>query len=167
MTVTETPAIIEPQQQSRRRGLHEMRPTLLVVGGLLAASVVAVGIAYAVRSSGPSGDIQTSTVEYKIRMPTTLAVGKHEIGLINDGTIDHEVVLFKTDLPANALPVRPDGDIDEEAPQLTNVGDSGDALKAGGTKSFTTAALSPGHYVAVCNLPGHYKLGMKLNVTVR
>jgi uncharacterized cupredoxin-like copper-binding protein len=140
---------------------------LVVVGGLLAASVVAVGIAYAVKSSGPAGDVQASTVEYKITMPTTLATGKHEIGLTNDGTIGHELVLFQTDLPANALPVGPDGDIDEEAPQLTNVGDSGESLKAGGTKSFKTTTLSPGHYVAVCNLPGHYKLGMKLNVTVR
>ena len=167
MTITETPTIIEPQKQSRRRGLREMRSTLLVVGGLLAASVVAVGIAYAVKSSGPAGDAQASTVEYAIRMPTTLAAAKHEIGLTNDGTIDHELVLFKTDLPANALPLSSDGDIDEEASQLTNVGDSGKPLKAGGTETFKTAVLSPGHYVAVCNLPGHYKLGMKLNVTVR
>jgi uncharacterized cupredoxin-like copper-binding protein len=32
--------------------------------------------------------------------------------------------------------------------------------------SFTTSSLVPGHYVAVCNLPRHYRLGMKLNVTV-
>jgi uncharacterized cupredoxin-like copper-binding protein len=49
---------------------------------------------------------------------------------------------------------------------LTNVADSGEPLKAGGTESFKTAQLSPGHYVAVCNLPGHYRLGMKLDVTV-
>ena len=140
---------------------------LLVVGGFLVASVVAVGIAYAVRSTGPAGDIQASTVEYRITMPTTLTAGKHQIGLTNDGKIGHELVLFKTDLPAGALPLSADGDIDEEAAQLTNVGDSGDALAAGGTKSFDTASLSPGHYVAVCNLPGHYRLGMKLNVTVR
>jgi uncharacterized cupredoxin-like copper-binding protein len=140
---------------------------LLVVGGLLAASVVAIGIAYAVKSSGPAGDVQASTVEYKIRMPTTLTAGKHEIGLTNDGSIGHELVLFKTDLPAAALPLSPDGDVNEESSQLTNVGDSGDALQAGGTKTFATARLSPGHYVAVCNLPGHYELGMKLNVTVR
>ena len=140
---------------------------LLVVGGLLVASVVAVGIAYAVRSTGPAGDIQASTVEYRITMPTTLTAGKHQIGLTNDGTIGHELVLFKTDLPADALPLSADGDVDEEAAQLTNVGDSGDSLAAGGTKTFSTSNLSPGHYVAVCNLPGHYRLGMKLNVTVR
>ncbi len=152
--------------RSRRRGWRELRPTLLVVVGFLAASVVAVGIAYAVRSTGPAGDVQATVVEYRITMPTTLATGKHEIGLTNDGTIGHELVLFKTDLPADALPLSADGDVNEEAPQLTNVGDSGDALAAGGTKSFTTSKLSPGHYVAVCNLPGHYELGMQLNVTV-
>jgi hypothetical protein len=27
--------------------------------------------------------------------------------------------------------------------------------------------LTPGHYVAVCNLTNHYKLGMYLDVTVK
>jgi uncharacterized cupredoxin-like copper-binding protein len=155
-------------EQRRRDGLHEMRPTLLAVGALLAASVVAVVIAYAVKSSsGPTGDIQASTVEYKIAMPMTLKPGKHTIGLVNHGTIAHELVLFKTALPANKLPLKPSGDVNEESPQLTSVGDSGEPLKAGGSESFHTAALSPGHYVAVCNLPGHYRLGMKLNLTVQ
>jgi uncharacterized cupredoxin-like copper-binding protein len=56
--------------------------------------------------------------------------------------------------------------VNEESPQLTSVADSGDALKPGATQSFNTDNLSPGHYVAVCNLPGHYRLGMKLNITV-
>jgi uncharacterized cupredoxin-like copper-binding protein len=60
-----------------------------------------------------------------------------------------------------------DGDVNEESPQLTNVADSGEPLKAGASVSFPTDPLQPGHYVAICNLPGHYKLGMKLNITVR
>jgi uncharacterized cupredoxin-like copper-binding protein len=134
---------------------------------VLLASTVAVVIAYAVRgSSGPGGDVQASTVEYKVRMPTTLKPGRHTIGYTNDGTLPHEIVVFKTDLPANRLPLSADGDVNEESSQLKSVADSGDALKPGGTKSFATAALTPGHYVAVCNLPGHYRLGMHLDVTV-
>jgi uncharacterized cupredoxin-like copper-binding protein len=154
--------------QSARPGWRDLRPMLLLVGSFLVLAAAAVGVAYAVKSSGgPAGDIQATTVEFKIRMPTALKTGKHTIGLTNDGTIGHEVVLFKTDLPANQLPTDANGEVEEESPRLTNVGDSGASLPAGGTKSFSTAALTPGHYVAVCNLPGHYKAGMRLNITVQ
>lgn len=141
---------------------------LLAVAVFLVASTVAVVIAYAVQgSSGPAGDIQASTVDYKVRLPATLSSGKHTIGFTNDGAVGHEIVIFKTALPADQLPLRADGDVDEESPLLTNVADSGDPLKPGGTESFATAALAPGRYVAVCNLPGHYGLGMRMDVTVR
>ncbi len=145
-----------------------MRGTLLTVGALLLASIVAVAIAYAVKgSSGPVGDVQATTVDFKVMMPTTLATGTHTIGLTNNGTVGHEVVLFKTDLAANSLPLKADGDVNEESRLLASVGDSGAPLKAGATESFKTANLTPGHYVAVCNLPGHYHLGMRLDITVR
>ena len=142
--------------------------TLLTVAALLLVSSVAVAIAYALKgSSAPAGDIQATTTNFKITMPTALTAGTHTIGLANSGTVGHEIVMFKTELAANDLPLKADGDVNEESPQLTSVADSGNALKPGATQSFKTANLSPGHYVAVCNLPGHYRLGMKLNITVR
>jgi uncharacterized cupredoxin-like copper-binding protein len=145
-----------------------MRSTLVAVGALLVAFIVAVAFAYAVKgSSAPAGDIQATTVNFKIKMPTILSAGTHTIGLTNRGTVGHEIVLFKTDLAAKDLPLKADGDANEESPQLTSAADSGNALKAGATESFKTDSLSPGHYVAVCNLPGHYQLGMKLDITVR
>jgi len=147
---------------------RDLRPMLVIVGGLLTASAVAIGIAYAVKSPDkPAGDIQATTVEYKITMPTVLKPGKHTIGLTNDGAMPHELVLFKTDLRANQLPTDAKGEVDEESPLLKNVGDSGASLAPGGTESFPTATLTPGHYVALCNLPGHYEAGMRLNVTVQ
>jgi uncharacterized cupredoxin-like copper-binding protein len=173
MTMTTAPAPTSPPPAAPTRGrdghgLREMRPMLLTVGALLLAAIVAVAVAYALKgSSGPAGDVQATTVNFKILMPTSLTAGKHTIGLTNNGSVPHEVVMFKTDLPANALPLKAGGDVDEESPLLTSVADSGEPLKPGGTESFKTDSLSPGHYVAVCNLPGHYGLGMKLNVTVR
>lgn len=171
MTIATAPPPLSPASSpdaGGRHGLRDMRPMLLTVGAFLVAAIVAVVIAYALKgSSGPEGDVQATTVNFKILMPTSLTEGKHTIGLTNNGTVDHEVVLFKTDLPANALPLEANGDVNEDSPQLTNVADSGEPLKAGGTTSFKTTALTPGHYVAVCNLPGHYRLGMKLTVTVR
>jgi uncharacterized cupredoxin-like copper-binding protein len=170
-TVTEplppSPSVARPARQQRRRGWRDLRLMLAVVGALLAASAVAVVIAYAVQSSsGPSGDVQALTVDFKVLMPTTLKTGTHTIGLTNHGKVPHELVLFKTDLRANQLPLSTDGDVNEESALVKNVADSGDSLKPGGTKSFTTSSLTPGHYVAVCNLPGHYRLGMRLDVTV-
>jgi len=169
MTVTTgpLPPAARPDRQESRRGWRDLRFMLITVAVLLLASTVVVVIAYAVKgSSGPAGDVQASTVDYKVRMPTTLKPGRHTIGYTNDGTVPHEIVIFKTDLSANDLPLSADGDVNEESPLLANVADSGDSLKPGGTKSFTTSSLAPGHYVAVCNLPGHYHLGMQLDVTV-
>jgi uncharacterized cupredoxin-like copper-binding protein len=157
----------QPNPPASRRGWRDLRSTLVTVGVVLMGALVAVVIALAVKgSSGPTGDVQASTVEFKVVMPTTLKPGRHTIGYTNNGTVAHEIVIFKTALSAKDLPLSADGDVNEESPLLTNVADSGDALKAGGTKSFTTSSLAPGHYVAVCNLPGHYRLGMRLDVTV-
>ena len=144
-----------------------MRFTLVSVGVLLAASAVAVVLAYALKgSSSPAGDVRASTVDYRVLLPTTLSAGKHTIGYTNKGSVPHEIVIFKTALPADQLPLSADGDVNEDSPSLHNVADSGDSLAPGGAKSFTTSSLTPGHYVAVCNLPGHYSLGMRLDVTV-
>jgi len=162
------PPPLEARRDEFRAAFRALRGTFITVGTLLLIGIVVVAVAYVRnRSSAPAGDVQATTVDYKITMPVTLTAGAHTIGLTNDGTVGHELVLFKTDLPANDLPLEASGDVNEESAQLVNVGDSGEPLKAGGTESFNTKALSPGHYVAVCNLPGHYQLGMKLNITVK
>jgi uncharacterized cupredoxin-like copper-binding protein len=35
-----------------------------------------------------------------------------------------------------------------------------------GTTKTLTIDLAPGHYVFLCNLPGHYQSGMHVDVTV-
>ena len=176
MTTTETapaptptqPPPLEARRDEFRAAFRALRGTFVTIGALLLIGIVVVAVAYVRnRSPAPAGDVQATTVDFKITMPTTLTAGAHTIGLTNDGTVGHELVLFKTDLPANALPLQANGDVNEASSELVNVGDSGEPLKAGGTESFDTKSLNPGHYVAVCNLPGHYQLGMKLNVTVK
>jgi uncharacterized cupredoxin-like copper-binding protein len=104
--------------------------------------------------------------DYDILMARHLGPGEHTFALTNRGPSPHELVIFGTALDAAALPLNPDGDINEESSQLHGVADSGDALHSGGTKTVTTAVFKPGHYVAVCNLPGHYRQGMRLNLDV-
>ncbi len=157
--------LVRARPSRLRDALQPLRSTLITVGAFIAASVIAVVIALAVSSDGGSGT-PVQVAEYKITMPTTLTPGVHTFALTNTGTIPHELVIFETDLAANDLPLKAGGDVNEESPELHAVADSGDALKAGGDQTVKTDALRPGHYVAVCNLPGHYRLGMKLNVTV-
>jgi uncharacterized cupredoxin-like copper-binding protein len=141
-----------------------MRSTLLAVAGLIVATVIAVAIGLMVNPSTTVSTLKATTVDYAIRMPSTLSPGTHTIHLTNLGSVGHEIVIFKTDKAANALPLK-GTDVNEEA--LQSVADSGDALAPGQAKSFSTADLAPGHYVAVCNLPGHYQAGMYLDLTVK
>ncbi len=76
-------------------------------------------------------------------------------------------MLFKTDRPADNLPLKPAGTADEDSDLLEAVVDSGSALAPGETR-LLTANLDAGHYVLVCNLPpDHYKAGMRLDITVK
>ncbi|HEY5164916.1 MAG TPA: sulfocyanin-like copper-binding protein, partial [Acidimicrobiia bacterium] len=130
-------------------------------------SVLAVGVSLAVRSTGPAGDVVAKTTNFRISMPTTLRPGRHTFAYTNEGSVPHELLVFRTGLAGNSLPMRSDGDVAEESPLLHKVADSGSATAPGGIEAVpTNEALVPGHYVAVCNLPEHYHLGMWLNITV-
>ncbi len=86
----------------------------------------------------------------------------------NQGQRTHEFVVLRTDTQADQLPIVSfEGEkdrIDEAAPGVKNVGETGD-MKPGETK-LLTITLPAGHYVVVCNLPGHYRMGMHADFTV-
>ena len=109
----------------------------------------------------PDGDVPVSETSFRIAMPTSLHAGHHTIALTNNGE-GHELLLFRTDLGATALPVDANGDVIEDSPTLHKVLDSGNDL----VYQSLPVTLDPGHYVAACNLPGHYRAGMRLDITV-
>ena len=92
----------------------------------------------------------------------------------NTGTIEHEAVVLKTNVPYDQLPVTNAGDppapvksgankVSEDA----NIGETGDPnLKPGDTRTFVIEDMTPGQYVIVCNLAGHYGKGMRAPLTV-
>jgi uncharacterized cupredoxin-like copper-binding protein len=96
---------------------------------------------------------------------TTVKSGLIDFAINNSGPADHELVIFATDLPPDQLPLGADGRIDEGSDKITKAFDTGDNVAAGASKTFH-AALAPGSYVMVCNLPGHYKAGMHTALTV-
>jgi uncharacterized cupredoxin-like copper-binding protein len=116
--------------------------------------------------SAAASNVPVVLNEYNIALqPSSPSAGKVTFEIANGGTINHEFVLFRTDLPANALPTKKNGDVNEDSRLLQNVADSGTDLKPGASRALHST-LNPGHYVAVCNLPGHYAAGMRIDVTV-
>ena len=106
--------------------------------------------------------------------PTTVPAGNVTFVVKNTGTIVHEAVVLKTNIPYDKLPVTYGGD--PPAPVATggdkvsedaNIGETGDPdLKPGGTRTFTIKNMTAGNYVIVCNLAGHYGMGMRAPFTV-
>jgi len=145
-----------------------LKGTLILCGTVLAASVVVVVVLAAMPAKGVAGDVQVDETNFHISMPAVLSPGRHTFALTNSGTVPHELLVFRTDLPGNRLPIGPDGNVIEDSPLMVKLVDSGNATNPGASASVPAAQpFTPGHYVAVCNLPGHYRLGMWLNVTVK
>jgi uncharacterized cupredoxin-like copper-binding protein len=75
----------------------------------------------------------------------------------------HEFVIVSTDLAANSLPLDANGDVDETKLDIVN---EVDGLQPGDHQDLSVN-LPPGHYVLMCNQPGHYAQGMYLDFTVQ
>jgi len=79
----------------------------------------------------------------------------------NLGTMEHSFQVIKTDLAADKLPV--DG-ASARAKEDGKVGEI-PSIPAGKSASVTVE-LTPGKYVFICNVAGHYGLGMHTGFTV-
>jgi uncharacterized cupredoxin-like copper-binding protein len=96
----------------------------------------------------------------------TAKAGKTVIEAPNEGSVEHELVVFRTNMDPAKLPTESGGGVDEEkldevAEEAGEVAD----VEAGETKSGSFD-LKPGSYVIFCNIPGHYAQGMYGTLTV-
>jgi len=91
--------------------------------------------------------------------PTSAPAGKITFTVKNSGTVIHEMVILKTDVAYDQIPV-----VKNKISESTTVGEIGDIGK-GKTKS-ATFKLKAGSYVLVCNVSKHYGLGMRAPFTV-
>jgi uncharacterized cupredoxin-like copper-binding protein len=96
----------------------------------------------------------------------TAQAGPTTIEAPNEGTVEHELVLFKTNMNPAKLPTDANGDVDEEKLDevAEEVGEIAD-VEPGESKS-EEFDLTPGKYVMFCNVPGHYAQGMYGTLTV-
>jgi uncharacterized cupredoxin-like copper-binding protein len=86
--------------------------------------------------------------------------GKFSVSLKNSGQAPHEFVVLKTSTAPAKLKVS--GGKVSEADSVGEIGE----VDSGKTGKHTFD-LKPGHYVFVCNVPGHYMDGMRGSLTVR
>ena len=130
-----------------------------------AVSVAALILSCAgTQSQSLPSDVQV-TVEmkdYSITLtPATAKAGNVKFGIKNSGGMAHQFDLIKTDLAADKLPidaVNAKAKEDGLVKQVLNIGS--------GKTATATAELQPGHYVVICNVAGHYQLGMRTDLTV-
>ena len=76
---------------------------------------------------------------------------------------DHELLLIKTDLAPEALPMDKDG-VRVEEDKLKDLKELGDVHP--GKSRNTTLTLKAGKYLLFCNEAGHFKAGMYATFTV-
>lgn len=136
-----------------------LRAATLLFGALLVS-----GCSAAPSSTLPS-DVQVTVdmKEYAVTLtPASIKAGTIKFGIRNSGTLVHEFDLIKTDLAADKLPLdaataraREDGLVK----QVKNIG--------AGAAASVSADLQPGRYLIICNVPGHYQLGMRAAFTVQ
>jgi uncharacterized cupredoxin-like copper-binding protein len=105
---------------------------------------------------------------------STVKTGNVTFTIKNVGTIEHELVVLKTNVPFDKLPIADAGDPPapvksgaDKVSEDANIGETGDPnLKPGDTRVFVIKNMVPGKYVLVCNIARHYGLGMTAPLTV-
>jgi uncharacterized cupredoxin-like copper-binding protein len=148
---------------SMRRGV-----VFIAIAGLLAACS-----SPAASTGGGTGPIAATLKEWQISLSSaTHSAGAITFNITNNGDKEHEFVVRKTDKKADGLPLNADGEVSEDAPELTEVGDPSEVadIAAGSSDKTLTVTLQPGHYVIFCNLHVeellHYQKGMHVDLTV-
>ncbi len=91
----------------------------------------------------------------------TVTAGKVNLTLHNRGSIPHELIVVRTDLAADKLPVKDGTAQVAESETIDHLHD----VRAGARRSVSTE-LTRGAYVLICNIPAHYQSGMHLALTV-
>ncbi|HEY7270572.1 MAG TPA: sulfocyanin-like copper-binding protein [Dehalococcoidia bacterium] len=113
-----------------------------------------------------SGTVNVTESEFKIQADPKVSPDT-DISFIlrNEGTMPHQFIVLKTDLAPDKLPT-------QGSPSQVNLSDNRLTViyqypaYPAGQANLIHLNLDPGHYVFICNLPGHYALGMRTDFSV-
>ncbi|HKT67739.1 cupredoxin domain-containing protein [Burkholderia sp. 22313] len=129
---------------------------------IIVAGVTALGAAS--QASRAQQTINATLLSSSIQLKThNVKSGRVTLDVKNaaDNNMEHELVVLKTDLADGALPVS-HGTVTER--KLRKIGEVED-IEPGKSKRVSIK-LTPGHYVLICNKPGHYESGMHTALVV-
>lgn len=130
---------------------------------LFAALTVLALILASCASAGP-GKVSVTLNEWAIKpSPQSVAAGSVTFSVKNSGKEVHELAVLKTDIAQDQLKARANDPTKVEEPG--NLGEIED-IDPAATKELTLT-LTPGAYVLVCNIAGHYTSGMHVAFTVK
>jgi uncharacterized cupredoxin-like copper-binding protein len=127
-----------------------------------------LGIAVTLAACAPASDNIPADVDVAVHMQdyrvilsvATVKAGTVRFGVKNEGGMEHSFDLIKTDLPFDQLPTA-DAQAKEDGlvKQVKSL--------PVGKVSVVSADLVAGKYVIICNVAGHYQLGMRAALTVQ
>jgi uncharacterized cupredoxin-like copper-binding protein len=133
-----------------------------VVPALMALALLVTACAGPAAEAPAGSQVVAELADTKITVNVpSVKAGKIKIGVRNLGTMEHSFEVLKTDLPPDKLPV--DG-ASAKAKEDGKVGEI-PSIPAG-KSAAVTLDLTPGKYVFICNIAGHYGLGMHTGFTV-
>jgi len=132
------------------------------------ALVLAVLVAACGGAAEPEVDITKGQIRADLREHTIVLTSNEvragEVTFVvrDRGGQAHDLIVIRTDAAAHALPV------DQQTQKASEEGRVGGVeLVNPGKSSNLKITLEPGHYVLICNVPTHYQLGMRTELTVR
>lgn len=126
---------------------------------VLATMLVAAFAAQSAVAATPT--VKVSLKEFKVLPSTkTVKAGKVTFSAKNVGSVDHELVVIKTNLAPGKLPVKND-----KASEKGLVGKI-PGLKPG-KSGKVTLKLAKGKYVLLCNVAAHYQAGQYTAFSVK
>ena len=136
-----------------------MRPSL---GLLLGLALAVAACAPAAENIPADVDVAVHMQDYRVLLSVaTVKAGTVRFGIKNEGNMEHSFELIKTDLAFDQLPTTGDAKAKEDGliKQVKSL--------PVGKVSVVTADLVAGKYVIICNVAGHYQLGMRAALTVQ
>ena len=136
---------------------------MLSIGVMIIASIACASPTAPAAVGGASTDTNSQLVgvtlgEFTVKTDTAdVPAGKVTFAVRNDGSALHELVVLESS--GATLPVDSQtGKANEDTTGVKHIGEI-DGLDAGKTKALTLD-LAAGTYLLICNIPGHYHLGM-------
>ena len=129
---------------------------------LMALALLVAACANPAAEAPAGSQVVAELADYKITVNVpSVKAGSIRIGVRNLGAMEHSFEVIKTDLAPDKLPV--DG-ASAKAKEDGKVGEI-PSIPAG-KSAAVTMDLTPGKYVFICNVAGHYQLGMRTAFTV-